>query len=459
MQMRTESDALGKVEVPIDSYLGSFSVRAKSHFQVSSLRASDFFKIALSQIKASAAEVNCELGFLDERLKKAILTAVQEFQEGRFDKEFDLDVYQAGAGTPYNMCLNEILANRANEILGEPKGSYRPIHPNDQVNMAQSSNDVIPTAIRLATLSSLKEFYPVLEDLIKSFQLKGKAFEKTLKVGRTHLQDAVPITLGQEFEAYAVSLERALKNLKQEAEELQELGIGGTAIGTGINTHPEFAQKMCSRLSERVGVKLFSTQNKIETTHSMSVFHRVSGSLRELATELMRICNDLRMMASGPKAGFFEIHLPEVEPGSSIMPGKVNPSILECLNMICVQVFGLDHAISLASQQGQFELNWYTPLIGWNLLHQIEILTHGCDLLDKKCIQGIEANEVNMKRQLEASTAMATALNPYLGYHEVAELVKKHLQAGEESSFKNLVQKGQQKYLDPEFLTKPNRNS
>ncbi len=448
---RTEKDALGSVEVPANSYGGSFTTRALANFQISTWQAPESFKLALALIKMAAAEVNAELGHLPKKHAKAIVQAAEEFMEGRFDEDFDLDVYQAGAGTPYNMSINEILANRANEILGGKKGDYKPIHPNDHVNMAQSSNDVIPTAVRLATLLDLPELMQANERLIKSFEKKSKQFSKVLKTGRTHLQDAVPITLGQEFEAYASSLTHALGRLELAAIELGALGIGATATGSGINTHPSFSEKMRKNLSKRFGLS-FVGMNPFENNHSMAVFLSVSSALRGLSTELLRICNDLRLMASTP---FSEVQLPEVEPGSSIMPGKVNPSVLECMSMICIQVMGLDHAIALSAQQGQLELNWHTPLIMMDIMHQIEILTNGMTMLDEHCVSGLGAHKAHMQEVLENSCAMATALAPQLGYHAVAELVTEA--RAKSVPFVKLLSKEQREKLDLEGMTRPNR--
>lgn len=423
MKTRKEKDALGTVDVPVDFYGGSFTVRALKHFQISHLRAPESYKMALALIKQCAAKVNAELGVLDKKQAKALVQATDEFMDGRFDSDFDLDIYQAGAGTAFNMNLNEILANRANELLRGKKGKYHPIHPNDHVNKGQSSNDVNPTAIRLAALMDLGPLMDEGVKLMGSFEKKAKAFSKVKKMGRTHLQDAVPITLGQEFEAYASSLSNALLRVERAAEELTALGIGATAVGTGINAHPKFGEKMREVLKQKMGIA-FTAMNLFENNHSMASFLNVSSALRGLATELLRICNDLRLMASGPDGGLGEIELPEVEPGSSIMPGKVNPSVPECMSMICVQIIGLDSAIALAAQQGQLELNWYTPLVTWDLLHQIEILTNGMAMLQTRCVDGIHAHERNMKETLEKSTASATALVSKLGYHKVAELVK-----------------------------------
>ncbi len=447
MNTRIETDALGPVEVPANSYGGSFLARARANFQISDWRAPESFKEALLLIKMSAAEVNGELGYLKPEQVQALLKAGEDF-----DEEYDLDAYQAGAGTPYNMAMNEILANRANEILGGQLGKYEFVHPNNHVNASQSSNDVIPTAIRLAALIELSPFMQKSGALLKSLEDKALAFEKVIKIGRTHLQDAVPVTLGQEFWGYSSALDHALQRLDSAALELGNLAIGATATGSGINTHPDFAEKMRLRLGEHLGLP-FDAHNPFEGNNSMGCFLAVSSALRGISTELLRISNDLRLMSSGP---FGEILLPEVEPGSSIMPGKVNPSVLECMNMICVQVMGMDHAIALSAQQGQLELNWHTPLIMIDLLHSIQILGNGMEMLRLHCIEGITAHTEDMKHHLEHSTAMATALAPYMGYHAVAELV---VQAKKErKAFTDLVPEEYKKYLELDQMTRPNRS-
>ncbi|QQR54924.1 aspartate ammonia-lyase [Candidatus Peregrinibacteria bacterium] len=451
MKTRTEIDALGSVQVPSESYGGSFTARALANFKISNLKAPDSFRVSLALIKMAAAEVNAALGHLPKKSAAAIVQAGEEFLDGKFDADFQLDVYQAGAGTPFNMNLNEILANRASELLGGKKGEYKRVHPNNHVNMSQSSNDVIPTAIRLAALMDLGGLVVSGLDLIEALEKKAKKFEKILKVGRTHLQDAVPVTLGQEFKSYASALEHALERLDFAAEELTYTGIGATATGSGINTHPKFTEKMRKNLSRRLDIE-FQALNPFENNNSMAVFASVSGALRGLASEVLRMSDDLRLLSSG---AFAEIQLPEVEPGSSIMPGKVNPSVLECVSMICVQSMAMDHAIALAAQRGQLELNWYTPLIMFDLLHAIEIMTQGFQILREHCIEGIEANASQMKIVLENSTAMATALAPVLGYHEVAEWVKES--KAKKIPFVKKVPEKYKKLIALENLVHPNR--
>lgn len=453
--MRIEHDALGDVKVPAGSYGGSFYSRAKHNFQISALRAPRSFRVALAWIKIAAARVNADLGHLDKELSDVIQRAAAEFINGDFDDDYDLDVYQAGAGTPFNMNLNEILANRANELLGGKKGEYSPVHPNNHVNMAQSSNDVTPTAIRIAALTELRKMLINGYELVSTFEKKAEEFKHIVKVGRTHLQDAVPVTLGQEFFGYSTAIGRGLERVEKAMAEVKYIGIGGTATGSGINTHPEFADKICAELCTISTLYLKPAENTFETTNSMAALLVTSAAMRSVAVELIRISNDLRLMGSGPKGGLGELVLPEVQPGSSIMPGKVNPSIPECLSMICIQVMGMDSAISIAAQQGQLELNWHTPLIMWDLLHQIEILSNGMKMFNDFCVSGLQANEARMKEFLDSSTAIATALVPYMGYHEVAKMVQKSLD--EKVPLISLVPEDYKKYLDPEAITKPNR--
>lgn len=428
-KFRVETDALGAVKVPAEAYAGSFTTRAMEHFKISGMGAPHEFRWALGAVKLAACRTNAGLGLLDKKAAGAMDKAAREFMEGKFDEEFRIDVYQAGAGTPYNMNANEVIANRANELLKAPKGSYKFVHPNDHVNKGQSSNDVIPTATRLAVLWGFKNLLPEVQALRASFEALRKKHARTVKVGRTHLQDAVPVTLGQEFGAYASALGTALITLKEAEVSLRTVGLGGTAIGTGITAHPHFQKKVVKELSTLSGFSLKPAGDLIETTHSHAALLKASSALRALAVEVNRIANDLRLMASGPKAGFNDILLPAVEPGSSIMPGKVNPSIPECVNMICAQVIGLDHGVSLGAQGGQLELNWYTPLLMVNLTHSCTILTNGLALFRRKCVEGISANTTELRATFEGSLVTATALSPRLGYHAVAECVNEALRS------------------------------
>lgn len=460
MKTRTEKDALGTFEVPADAYYGIFTARALKNFALTGLRAPRAYIKALGIIKRTAAEVNASLGLLDKKIAKAIVQAAEEFAAGKFDDQFPLDPIQAGAGTPFNMNANEVIANRANELLGKPLGSYDPVHPNNHVNMSQSSNDVTPTAIRLAALFLLPALLASLEKLMKAFRDFSQKHKNVIKVGRTHLEDAVPLTLGQEFHAFATMLGKTRKRLMQSAEELLEIGLGGTALGTGITTHPSFQKKVVAKLAELTKLSLHPTDDLFETTSSMNVFVHLSGSCRQLAIDLTKIANDLKLLNMGPLAGIAEITLPEVEPGSSIMPGKVNPSIAEAVHMAAYDVFAADFAIALAAQAGQLQLNVMTPLIFKHLLGALHLLTNTCEMFRVFCIEGIVVNEKRIKDLFENSLVTATALSPYFGYQVTAELVKEALASGKsilqvvkEKGF--LEEKDLTRILAPDRTTKP----
>ncbi|MBI3034284.1 aspartate ammonia-lyase [Candidatus Woesearchaeota archaeon] len=425
---RTERDAIGELDVDSDAYYGIFTERARRNFQISGIKARPAFIRALAIIKKSAARANMQLGLLDRGMAAAIMESADEIIGGRHSGQFPLDVFQAGAGTPFNMNMNEVMANLAIEKLGGKKGQYGIVHPNNHVNMAQSSNDVIPTAARLAVLFEIDALIAELRLLEKEFGAKAEQHKRTLKVGRTHLQDAVPMTFGQVFSSYSSSIGKCTGRLQQAKGELQELGIGGTAVGTGINTHPKFKSLIIGELKKETGLDLRIAQDTIETTWSHSAFLNFSSSLRTLSAELIKICDDLMLLNSGPKAGIGELTLPEVEPGSSIMPGKVNPSITECLKMICFQVIGNDLAIMESSKAGNLELNVNTPLIMHDLLWSIGMLANGARMLRECCIEGIAVNKERAESLLESSLVLGTALNPYFGYEIVAEIVKISLQ-------------------------------
>ncbi len=448
--MRIEKDAIGKLEVPADAYYGIFTARALKNFQLTGQRAPRVYVQALGLIKQACAETNLDLGLLEKKAAKAIIQAAQEFAAGKFDDQFPLDVIQAGAGTPFNMNANEVIANRANEILGKPLGSYDPVHPNNHVNMSQSSNDVTPAAIRLAALMLMGPLLGELEKLSLSLRNFSKKYSHLIKVGRTHLEDAVPMTLGQEFRAYSAMLEKTKKRLAMAAHELLEIGLGGTALGTGITTHPAFQKKVVAKLSKLTKLLLAPTEDLFETTSSMNVFVAVSGACRMLAVDLVKIANDLKLLNMGPLAGIAEITLPEVEPGSSIMPGKVNPSVPEAVHMAAYDVMASDSAIALAAQAGQLELNVMTPLILKHLLGALQLLANTCEMFRRDCIEGIAVNESTIKRLFENSLVTATALNPYLGYQVTAELVKEALASGK-SIVQTLRQKG---FMDEENLAR-----
>ncbi len=420
---RIEKDSLGEIEVPDNVLYGAFTTRASKNFRISGLRAKHEFIKSLAIIKKAAALANMKLGMLDEKTGKAIVKAADEVIEGKYSDQFILDVFQAGAGTPFNMNANEVIANAAIKKLGGKPGDYHMVHPNNHVNMAQSSNDVIPTTIRLSVLLTMQPLIVELEKLFSEFNTKAKEYDHIIKVGRTHLEDAVPIRYGQVFGGYAASLGKCIVRLAASENGMLELGIGGTAVGTGINTHPDFKKTIISELAKLTGFE-FYRGDSIMLHWSMAGFVDVSNALRTLAIELNKISNDLRLLNSGPKTGIAEIILPEVEPGSSIMPGKINPSIPEAVNMVCFQVMGNDHAVSLAAEAGQMELNVMTPLIAFDLLWSIELLTNTVRMLREDCVSGMIVDEKRCSELLENSHALATVLNPYIGYDAVAQLVK-----------------------------------
>ena len=423
-QTRTEQDSLGQVKVPKDAYYGTTTARALNNFQISGLKAEKVFQEALGIVKLAAAETNSSLGLIDKKNAKALIQACKEFVDGKFTDQFPTDIFQAGAGTSYNMNANEVIANRANEILKHPKGSYKVIHPNNHVNMAQSTNDVIPTATRIATLFSLPALLSEVAALEEVLREKSKKYAKTIKVGRTHMQDAVPITFGQEFDAYRESIMKSREFIEDRSTDLQILGIGGNALGTGINTHPKYQKTIVKNLSKISGIKFTSAKNLTETTNNVNSFMNFSAALRSLATNLLNFSETLKIMVSGPKAGMNEIIIPAVQPGSSIMPGKINPSIIEALEMICIQVLGNDKTIEISAQKSQFELNIFCPLIMHNLLESMMILTNGVKMFREFCIKGLEVNTEEVQKSYENSLCTATGLVPYLGYSKTAEIVK-----------------------------------
>lgn len=424
---RTEKDFLGKIKVPFNAYHGSHTARALNNFKISSITAPKSFRKALGIIKLAAVKTNTSLGLIKSREEKVISQSCTEFIEGKFDNEFIVDIFQAGAGTNYNMNINEIISNRANELLYKTKGAYTPVHPNNHVNMSQSSNDVTPTATRLAILLMLPALIQRLKELEKSIGEKQKKYSKTLKVGRTHLQDAVPITVGQELDSYRQALTKSREFITQRAQDLKILGIGGTAVGTGITADPGYKKIMLENLSKLMKIKFARAKNATEIANNMNSFLNFSAALKSLAVNLLNISEDLKIMGMGPKAGINEITLPSVQPGSSIMPGKVNPSILECVDMIAVQVIGNDKTIELSAQKSHFELNVMCPIIMYNILQSMEILTNGLNLIHEKCVKNLEYNGKTIKNLFEKSLAVATALVPHLGYELTAEIVKSAL--------------------------------
>jgi fumarate hydratase class II len=427
---RVERDSMGEVEVPRDALFGAQTRRALDNFPISDLRKPRRFVEALGAIKLESAVVNKELGLLDDESKSAIVEAAEEVVEGRLDHAFVLDVFQTGSGTSTNMNANEVISNRAIQILGGELGSKSPVHPNDHVNMGQSSNDVIPTAIHLAALISIKQdLLPALEELRGALQEKAGQFDGVVKTGRTHLQDATPIRLGQEFLGYAGQMERGIARLLKAQDDLSEVALGGTAVGTGVNTQPEFAARVCERLSERFGVEVRETENHFQAQSAMDATVFTSGALKTVAVSLMKISNDIRWLGSGPRAGIGEIALPEVQPGSSIMPGKVNPVIAESVAMVAAQVMGNDATIAIAGQSGNFELNVMLPLIAYNLLQSIDLLANAAENLTDQCVAGIEATERGPEL-VEQGLMLATALAPVVGYDKAAEISKEAYKIG-----------------------------
>ncbi len=427
---RIEKDSLGEKKIPNQVYYGVQTARAVDNFPISGWKAHPTFIDSTVLVKKAAALTHKKLGLIPSRDVNAIVKACDEILSGKLRENFVVDVFQAGAGTSHNMNTNEVIANRANEVLGKKRGSYTPIHPNDHVNMAQSTNDVIPTSIRIAGLLLRKNFLESLKLLTQSFRKKAKAWDKIIKSGRTHLQDATPIRLGQEFGGYADCLEKHLEKIKAAFEPLTEIGLGGTAVGTGINSHPRYRKIVAQELGQLVGTKISPAHDFFEAMQSMAPFSGLSSSLKNLALDLIRISNDLRLLASGPRTGLYEILLPPVQPGSSIMPGKVNPVLAEMTNMSCFFVLGLDETISYATQAGQLELNVMMPIIAYSLCWELTILTNTMSALATKCIDGIIAFPDRCRYYAENSVSIATVLNPILGYSATAEIVKKAVATG-----------------------------
>jgi aspartate ammonia-lyase len=430
--MRTERDTLGEVQVPDDALYGAQTQRAVENYPISGLREHPTFIRAFILLKKAAALANHELGAMDERLALSIAAACDDIlmNEAEYRHNFVVDVFQAGAGTSFNMNCNEVIANLANRGIGGKLGEYMPIHPNDHVNMAQSTNDVFPTAIRVAALLLLQQLVPALDELGNALADKGDQFFDVIKSGRTHLQDAVPVTLGQEFAAYASAVRRSTRLLREAANELRVLGIGGTAAGTGINTPIGYRFAVVRYLNDFTGLPFQATDDLREAMQSQLPVVAVSAALRNLALELTRITNDLRLLASGPQTGLAEIILPSVQPGSSIMPGKVNPSMLECMNQVLFHIIGADTAVAYASQAGQLELNVMMPLMAFEITFSIEILKNYLPVFIEKCIRGIEADRARCEAYYVSSPSLATALNPIIGYAAAAELAKESAKTG-----------------------------
>ena len=458
--VRKEKDSLGFVEVPAKAYYGAQTARAVENFPISDIHPDPQLIRALGMVKRAAAEANKELGLIDARRADAIIQAAQEIIDGKWNAEFVVDVFQAGAGVSKHMNTNEVIANRANEILGGKLGEYAHVHPNDHVNYGQSTNDVFPTAMRLATLLALDTFYPVLDHFAATFAGKAKAFHGIMKSGRTHMQDAVPMRLGQEFAAYGLAYEKGRQFLVLASGSLRELGLGGSAVGTGINTHPDYRVKAIAQLARISGQQLTPAADMRWAMQSNACMADVSSALRGIALETIRISNDIRMLSSGPNTGFAEIYLPSLQPGSSIMPGKINPVLPELAAMVSFQVIGNDTAVAYAVQGGQLELNVMMPTMAYNVLQSIGILTNMLREFDERCVSGITANEKRCELYAQSTVSLATALNPYIGYAKAAEIVKESVATGKSiieiaRDRKQLTEEEIAEILDPVRMTEP----
>jgi aspartate ammonia-lyase len=427
---RVERDPLGEHTVPADAYYGIQTARAVENFPISGLHAPADLVMATVLIKKAAARANVEFERLDSRVGEAIVKAADEILNGAFRDQFVVDIYQAGAGTSHNMNVNEVLANRASELLGGAKGEYRLVHPNDHVNMGQSTNDVFPSATRVALLLGHGPLVDAARALAASLHRKAREFADVLKVGRTHLQDAVPMTLGQEFGGYAACVDCGADDIARAAEHLKELNLGATAVGTGLNAGDEFSSRTVKYIGENLDLDVVPAANYFRVTQSMGDVLAYSGAMRRLAVEVGKIASDLRLLSMGPRAGLAEIALPAVQPGSSIMPGKVNPSIPEMVNQVCFQVVGCDTTVCMAAEAGQLELNVMMPVIAWNTLHASTILRNAIQALTTRTVDGIIADERRTRELLERSTALATALSPYLGYEQTAAIAKESVATG-----------------------------
>jgi len=430
MGYRIEKDSMGELEVPEDMLYGAQTARAVMNFPVSGRTIGREMIRALGLIKLCAADVNRELGKLDPKIAQAIKQASQEVVDGKLDAHFPVDVFQTGSGTSSNMNANEVIGNRAIQIMGGKVGS-KLVHPNDHVNMGQSSNDVFPTAIHVAAMCLIEEsLIPWLQELKTSLESKAREFDPIVKTGRTHLQDATPIRLGQEFSGYASQVEHGIRHIRDACRHMRELAIGGTAVGTGINTHPEFGSRMAAKLSEKTGVEFREAENHFEAQAAQDACVQMSGALKTLAASLIKIANDIRFLGSGPRLGLGELVIPAVQPGSSIMPGKVNPVIAESLIMVCAQVVGNDSAITLGGLHGNFELNVMMPLIAQNLLEQIKFMANASKNFADKLVTGLEADTRKIKGMNEQSLSLATAMAPVMGYDKAAEIAKEAHETG-----------------------------
>ena len=431
-ETRREHDLLGEKNIPVECYFGIQTMRAIENFNISRVRLHFFPELirALAMVKEAAANANRDLGLLDGRIAQAIVEACREIRDGALHEHFVVDMIQGGAGTSTNMNANEVIANRALELLGHERGEYRYCHPNNHVNLSQSTNDAYPTAVRIALINSLEKLVETLKWLVDAFRAKGAEFASVIKMGRTQLQDAVPMTLGQEFEAYAANLAEEIDRIEQNYRLFLEVNIGATAIGTGINADPDYMPLCIRYLREISGLPLVAATNLIEATNDTGAFIMNSSALKRLATKMSKICNDLRLLSSGPRTGLNEINLPPMQPGSSIMPGKVNPVIPEVVNQVAFKVIGNDLTITIASEAGQLELNVMEPIIVHSLFENIEMLSNAMNTLRDRCVAGITANEEICRRMVYDSIGLVTALNPYLGYETSTELAKEALATG-----------------------------
>jgi fumarate hydratase class II len=422
---RSETDTFGKIEVPADRYWGAQTERSLRNFRIGTERMPLPIIRALAIIKRAAAEVNHTLGSLDARRTRAIVRAAQEVVDGKLDDHFPLVVWQTGSGTQTNMNVNEVIANRANELLGGELGAKKPVHPNDHVNMSQSSNDSFPTAMHIAAASAISaELIPQLSELHRALRRKEKAFAKIVKIGRTHTQDATPLTLGQEFSGYAAQVESGIARLRAALRELYPLAQGGTAVGTGLNSKPKFARAFARHVARITKLPFTSALNKFEALASNDAYVSAHGAINATATGLFKIANDIRLLGSGPRSGLGELILPENEPGSSIMPGKVNPTQCEAMTMVCCQVFGNHTTITVAGSQGHFELNVYKPVLSYCMMHSIQLMTDAARSFRENCIEGIRADEKRIRELMERSLMLVTALAPKIGYDNAAKVAK-----------------------------------
>jgi aspartate ammonia-lyase len=430
MKFRVERDPLGEVRVPAVALYGAQTQRAVENFPISGLTAPPELIVATVQVKKAAAEANRDLHRLPADLAGAIVRAADEVLAGTLRDQFVVDVYQAGAGTSHNMNTNEVLANRAEELLGGTRGEYKRVHPNDHVNMGQSTNDVFPTAMRLALLAMMPSLHESARRLAGGLDEKSRQFAHVLKTGRTHLQDAVPLTLGQEFGGFSANIAHAANDVDRTAQQLLELNLGATAVGTGLNAGDDYTERAVANLARYTGFPVAPARNRFRVTQSMGDVLALTGALRRLAVEVGKVASDLRLLSMGPRAGLAEIQLPPVQPGSSIMPGKVNPSVPEMANQVCYQVIGCDTAVLEAAQGGQLELNVMMPVMAWNAIHATRILTNAMRVMQDRCVAGVRADEERCRELLDRSTALATALSPYIGYAATAEIAKASITTG-----------------------------